>query len=460
MKLAALLSALLAFALSSCGGDARGQSEPTHFQIGFWFWGGFDEPAPSAVTPAVVYARAGSISAPESSPLDVRRMQWRAYAELPPHLPPAQTYWLVIRYENQGVPDPAITKPLLDSIRKLWGQASLRHLSVAGIQLDIDSPTGSLAAYADFLRGVRAGLPEGCQFSITALLDWFRPGTDVASVVQQVDEFVPQFYDVSTTDFAFRTAAIAAKFDPARWGPRFNSFGKRFHIGISTFGRARAIKGEQSSPYLPYHNMRFGLDYVDLTPLDIGLNPAFQLTPHRNEAGELILDYKALRDPQIQEGNIQAGDSIEFIVATPESVRASVNAARKIGGYCAGVILFRWPEFNETLALQPEEALAAAGALPAASEPVHVELVDASCAAVHCADLFLVNAKPWAERQQRYRLSASAPLEYFLPDLKSLVHPAGPSQLEVLLPPYTGRGRIFLGRAVSRQPIAFQVEEQ
>ena len=70
-----------------------------------------------------------------------------------------------------------------------------QHL--VGLQIDHDCPTYSLTEYARFLQGLRAALPPEDLLSITALLDWFREGTALTDVVAQVDEFVPQFYDVS-----------------------------------------------------------------------------------------------------------------------------------------------------------------------------------------------------------------------------------------------------------------------
>ncbi len=119
-------------------------------------------------------------------------------------------------------------------------QQTLEH--VIGVQLDVDSPTGQLAAYADFLREVRKGLPKDTQLSITALLDWFRAGTAIDRVIGQVDEFVPQFYDLSMG----RERAVAAKIDANVWGPRFSRFGKRYKIGVSSFGRA--LEGRRGRP--------------------------------------------------------------------------------------------------------------------------------------------------------------------------------------------------------------------
>ena len=46
---------------------------------------------------------------------------------------------------------------------------------------------------------------------------------------------------------------------------------------------------------------------------------------------------------------------------------ASVAEARKMGPWCGGVLFFRWPGPNETMAASPDEVLTAAGAALRAS---------------------------------------------------------------------------------------------
>lgn len=77
------------------------------------------------------------------------------YAELPSDLPAAEEYWLVFRFEEQRVPRATAVPALQRSVAKLLQTAQRRNLRVRGIQLDIDSPTGSLYQYASFLRVVK-----------------------------------------------------------------------------------------------------------------------------------------------------------------------------------------------------------------------------------------------------------------------------------------------------------------
>ena len=160
---------------------------------------------------------------------------------LPDSLPAAHEYWLVFRYEEQGVPELSAAPLILRQIRQLQNDARQRRLNVVGIQLDIDSPTGARSRYAALLAEVRKGMPAGLQLSITALLDWFRDGTPIAEVIRATDEFVPQFYDIAPSPFYGAGGAIGADFDGAEWAPKLNRFGKRFRIGISAFGRARFV---------------------------------------------------------------------------------------------------------------------------------------------------------------------------------------------------------------------------
>jgi hypothetical protein len=152
-------------------------------------------------------------------------------------------------------------------------------------------------------------------------------------------------------------SAIAARIDSAHWGPVFNRFHKRFRIGISSFGRARLIPNEAPAQA---GNRRIAF-YGDLQPLDIATNPALELRAERNQAGETVLNYRAKRKLRIDYSNFNPGDTVQFIVSTPEAIRAAVHSAREIKGNNAGVVFFRWPAERESWAMQPDEVLDAAG---------------------------------------------------------------------------------------------------
>ena len=444
-KLLLILSLIF---LTSCAIPAPSQPTPP-WTTGFWLWSeSYNEAAGVNAPVDVLFVHAGRIS-------DDQKPGWNIYTRLPDSLPPARQYWLVLRYEHQGLPKSEILRELSEKINDLIIGAHRRHLPIAGIQLDIDCSTAKLADYATFLHQVKAELPKGHELSITALLDWFRPGTAIASVVKEVDEFVPQFYDVADRS-EYSPSTIAAPVDAAKWGPIFNGLQKRYRIGISTFGRARKIPAGSTAS-----DRRLGIaGFNDLKLIDIAANSSFSSSAEHNKAGELVLSFRALNRFESDFNRFDPGDTAQFILATPESVHAAVANARQMKGLVSGVVFFRWSVSGETLAMEPDEVLAAVGASPPKPREHQIELIDGRCAAVTCADVYLTGATPFSSAPTRYRIHTSVELEYFVPEKNLPVKMSGPSQLEVSLPPYCGRGRLYLGRAITSSPSKFTVEAQ
>jgi hypothetical protein len=451
LEIALLLMASLG--MSGCADRLQSQQLPAKWSTGFWIWDS-NPSGPPLISEKldVLFVHVGTIGFNPSR-------GWSVWQQLPRHLSAAREYWLVYRFERQGVPDLPAAAVLAREFSALREEARERQLNVAGIQLDIDSSTGALGTYANLLRELRKGLPPGAQISITALLDWFRDGTAISSVVKEVDEFVPQFYDLNNPGSYVGGDTIAAKFESRKWGPVFNRLAKRFRIGISTFGRARLVPRE-SSPASGYgYGLLRGI-FRDLTPLDIALHSEFRLRTSVNDAGELLLNYETSQKTKIGYNRFDPGDTVQFILPTPDAVRTATDSARRMGGNCAGVVFFRWPTSYEALALQPDVVLNAAGLPRSPQKPASIRLVDGDCAAVKCADVYLLNTPPLSPQSVRYRIRASQELEYFLPEEKTPVKMAGPSELEFSLPPYGGRGRMYLGRAVSTGPVEFSVEQE
>ncbi|MBI5085125.1 MAG: DUF3142 domain-containing protein [Acidobacteria bacterium] len=442
-----LLAAYLV--LCGCSKPASSPPPPSEWTTAYWFWpGGFARPATADKTLETIYFHSGVV---RNDTGNFAKQRWVVYSELPRELPPAHEYWLVFRFERQSVPDLQAVPLLLRRLSQIRESARQRHLNVAGVQLDIDSPTGKLPQYARFLREVARGLPSGMRLSITALLDWFRDGTAVDDVIEEVHEFVPQFYDLADQSPYGGGIAIASKVDAARWAPRFNRFRKPFRIGISTFGRARFLpRGDPSR-----RSAQGETWYRDLKPFDISTNPSFQLQAERNEAGELVLNYRAVRATNISYHSFDPGDALQFILSTPETVRAAAGQAKRIGGYCAGISFFRWPGVDEDLVMEPDMVLRAAAGLP--PRPPGIEPAEGHCASVHCVDIYLTGTNPLAAQAEQFTIKSSTELEYFLPEQGVPVIMSGPKQLTLTLPPYCGRGRLLLGHTVTLKPATFAV---
>ncbi len=416
------------------------------WQTGYWVWNQVGTRDASGKVPVdEIYVYAGELN--RQTPWNAN-LPWTVWTHLPDRVPDAASYWMVFRAERQMIPDVASAVELGKQIAVVREVARQRHWNVIGVQLDVDSPTGRLAEYAEYLRALRRALPKDTQFSITALLDWFRAGTAIDRVIEQVDEFVPQFYDIGPG--GLREKVIAAKIDPGAWSPKFSRFGKRYKIGVSSFGRAREISQGKAVEYI---------DFSDLTPRAIASNPAFSLEQSRNSVGELVLTYRAARDITIDYARIQKGDALQFTMATPEVIRAGVASAKAMKG-CAGVIFFRWPaEGGESLVMRPDEVLIAAGAMSEAVTKLAIETIDAHCAAVSCVDLYLSGGKAATQEMARYRIRSSSELDYFLPDRGMAIRMTGPTMLDLTIEPFSGATKVFLGRAVMKKAGEFRVEE-
>ena len=431
--------------LANCGGQhPTPQTKPT-WEFGYWFWQGSAAEVKSTAPIETIYFQAGAIEVNEN-----RRYgePWTVYARLPMELPPARNYWAVLRMNQHRVPDSSTIPTLAREWKELATAAAERNIKIAGVQLDIDCPTPALREYAAYLNEARKHLPPGWQLSITALLDWFRPNTAIARVISEVDEFVPQFYDLHNPGSIQSGPVIAAPIDPAKWAPALNQFARRFKIGISTFGRSR---------YIPPANGP-AISFLDLRPFDLGSNPAFTLTTATTSANEIVLRYRATRHTEISYHNFEEGATIEFVLSTPEAIAASVAQARKMGEWCGGVLFFRWPGTKETMAATPDEVLTAAGAATTPAKQPSLITDDQRCAAVHCATLTLTGLPTLPNKPIRYRVTSSTDLEYFLPEQNIPVRLAGPRQVELTMPAYAGRMDVRLGRAVAPQTASYTLE--
>jgi hypothetical protein len=425
----------------------RSAPETPPWTTGFWFWNGSS--AQSASIPVdVLYTHVGVLE----HAVRFGREEVNIFASLPQHLPDAKEYWLVYRFEGRGVPPLALAPRLSADVRKLCREAESRRLRVAGVQLDVDSPTRSLAEFAAFLRETRKGLTPGVRLSVTALLDWFRSGTDVGRVLDQVDEYVPQFYDVGER---IQGAAVAARIDAARWGPIFRRYEKPVRIGVSAFGRSRFI------PDAGRGGKGIGIAFFgDVSPLDLATDEAFRLTTGNTEARELVLRYRASQEARIGYSTLASGDAFEFVMPTEASVAEAVEAAKKMGRPVTGVVFFRWPAFNEVLALQPDQVLRAAGVLPRGDRvDAQVSAYNRECAAVRCTDLYLTLASHLFAEPLRFTIRSSSNLEYFVPAERMPARMSGPAEIEVGFPPYGARPRMYLGRAVTAASAGFTLAE-
>src|SRR5258708_28217258 len=140
MRLLGLLLSLIAFLdLSGCADSLQSEPRPAKWTTGFWFWeGSAADVSPDAGTLDVLFVQAGTIY---KQTLYGSNVPWIIQERLPDDLPAAREYWLVFRFGRQQVPDLPAAPILALHFSRIREEARQRGLKVAGIQLDIDSPT-------------------------------------------------------------------------------------------------------------------------------------------------------------------------------------------------------------------------------------------------------------------------------------------------------------------------------
>jgi hypothetical protein len=396
------------------------------WQMGYWLWAG-TSPVSTEYKPEILY-------------VETPGRRWRR------DLPGAGTYVAVRRLEPSARLTPDLASALVEDYKAIV--ADSEGARIAGLQIDYDCPTHQLDLYGRFLKQVRRSLPAGSRLSITALLDWFRKRTDVGDVLESVDEFVPQFYDAGT---GRASSGIAEPIDMQKWASVFNSYQVPYRLGLSSFGRIARRRMDPSGG----NTIRF---FRDASVLDFAGKPGFSSSASTNSAGERVVRYQ-VHESIPDKPELLPGDEIVATLPTQASVRAAYEAARSFGGYCAGIIFFRWPDRSETLALGPDDVRRIVNG-ETLSAQTKLEVVPQKCMKRACSDLYLDIDGTDVTVDRPMAVRAIGPVEVFLPG--GPLHPvgSGPNRIMFKIPAYSGSERIYLGRTISTAPVRFEVTPQ
>lgn len=418
-----------------CGGCRLENAQrlpPTQWKTGYWFWHNYESKVPIAADTQV-----DSLYVHVPFPGYDLRHSW------PLFLPRAHEYWVAYRIDERRAPEDRQVSWILESFGSIKRITTDEGQTLVGLQLDYDCPTDSLKNYAGLLKKLRRSLPTETRISITALLDWFRPGTDISSVLAEVNEYVPQFYDVAPPSYR----QVGLKIDSNKWSPVFNSYRIPYRIGIATFGRISSSAKGQKVKYIR-HSSAF----------ELALDPTLDFAGKRvTSAGEIQVEYRSMRSAEDPYKAV-LGDHFEVVLPTAESIRSAVEASHALGGYCTGVVFFRWPVPGEDLVLSPEEVKAVLSGEDIMARGDALEVKNGYCAAVFCADLYLQSGGRYSEQPLSFRIRSSQPLEYVLPAANLDMKVAGPSEILLNLPAFFASRSLHLGRAVTNKSGDFMVE--
>jgi hypothetical protein len=103
-----------------------------------------------------------------------------------------------------------------------------------------------------------------------------------------VDEVVPQFYDLQDSGSIVGPSMIAAPIDAAKWAPLFNRHGKRFRIGVSTFGRSKLLPPGRPNGYWESYKSEIAAYELDKL-LDMRMVPVAVEKTLNHDKGAAIL---------------------------------------------------------------------------------------------------------------------------------------------------------------------------
>jgi hypothetical protein len=427
------------------------------WKVGFWHWHGWakvyrDEIDREDAPIDLLYVNAGKYQG--GKPYTKHKgvdldLHW------PEHLPKADAYLVVLRCEGSSCINENIVQALTRSFKSLKQDVARKGQKIVGLQIDYDCPTKDLNLYGGFLSELRHALDKDVLLSITALLDWFGPGTRISDVIRWTDEFVPQFYDVDYRKLGSADGGIAEPIDTARWAPILNAYRKPYRLGVASYGRLVEIR-EGSGPSSPAESKEVAI--WGEGPLEMAARRKGMFVRYRHSAaGEIILHYKD--DPGVRPPVSENGLT-KMIVPTQQSVSSAYRAAKAMGGFCSGVVFFRYPVGNEALALSVTEVLRVISDSELTAKATSVEADDGFCATASCSDLFVRLKDRFPAKSLILMVRSSHDLEYFVPDRLVRARLLGPRLIEVAIPAYAGTPRIPVGRAVSNDPVKFTVEEK
>jgi hypothetical protein len=176
-----------------------------------------------------------------------------------------------------------------------------------------------------------------------------------------------------------------------------------------------------------------------------------------SKAGETILRFSVELDAAAHNCCFFAGERVEVVLPTAESLLAAYRAAQAFGGFCAGVVFFRWPADGDAMILRPAEVRQVLATGTLAAGPSTLEVVEGFCSAVSCVDLYLHLGDRFPTRPIAFRVQTGAELEYFLPAEYVRAQVTGRLTIEIQLPAYVSLPRLRLGRAVTREPVTFRL---
>jgi len=340
--------------------------------LGIWYWHSpFALSAPDrelleSAGIRTIYVRTGTFTTDGKNVLLMLPQRWESKADGLSIVAVFNFDPGLLRHFSQ-LPVEPMARDMASRIAKSIADASSQGIEVKGVQLDIDCPTRLLPKYGDLLHMVRRSLrtlfPGVWSFSATALPTWLS-SPDFDLVAKQVDFVAPQFYEgrvgrtLSTVKPVSDPLALQAGLR------RLGRLGVPYYAGLPAYGHAMLFdqdgrlasmyRGLSAEDALRHQALRF----ESTTPMDEQGRRAAAET----YIGEDLLCIRATRPDVNGRGK---GDRIAYLLPSIEMVTRGLGIVdREASSNCRGVILYRFPEPNETTCLPLRSIDAAIGRKP------------------------------------------------------------------------------------------------
>lgn len=229
-------------------------------------------------------------------------------------------------------------------------------IEVAGIQFDADCPTRLVPAYAELLAEVKQRLKEkgawrqGWTYSATALQTWFG-AMSIRKLAESVDFLAPQFYEGRSSPMLGGIKPVGDLAMMRRTLARSGSLPCGIAAGLPAYGHA-LLFDETGKALSMYRGLSAGdaLRHPSLQPAMTYPSSASGSPAARgNYAGEDILIVRAVEPARNGDG---MGFFIAYEIPTLELLVRHLRALRsEAPENCTRIILYRFPEPDESLAL-------------------------------------------------------------------------------------------------------------
>lgn len=232
----------------------------------------------------------------------------------------------------EEVPEAEVAKSLYAGWRSAADAATRRGWKVGGMQVDFDCPTRLLPRYGRMLRHLKDSLGEQT-LSATGLTSWIRGG-DAASIMREVDLFIPQFYEGSLPKTFDAEVPLASEAVLEADLEVLDKVGRPYMVGVPAYGQCLIFDRDDR--------------LIGMQPnlsVDAALtSPELRLLSVRTVGTEKHYRLRAV-------SGLHQGYGLLYRVCQPATVNAFRSRLRAAElRNCRGMAIYRFPQRGESMA--------------------------------------------------------------------------------------------------------------